>query len=63
MLDGLEDVVYTSDNLIVDLIVSKRTAVEFVLAGASPSLAFALGAGMEFIYIVVDQSTQIEALR
>ena len=63
ILDGLELVVYTDDNLIVDLVVSKRSLDEFARIHVSQSLARALATGADFVHIVVDRATEIEVLK
>ena len=63
ILDGLEGVVFTDDNLIADLIVSKRSLDEFVRIQVSPSFARALEAGADFVHIVVDRPIDIKVLR
>jgi Holliday junction resolvase RusA-like endonuclease len=63
MLDGLEHVVYTNDNLIVDLIVSKRTFADLAQIDMSKALMSAVGTGADFIHLMVDRPTTIEVLR
>jgi Holliday junction resolvase RusA-like endonuclease len=63
ILDGLQGVVYTDDNLIMDLIVSKRSLDEFVRVGVSAAFARALATGADFVHIVVDRPSEIEVLR
>lgn len=54
---------YTDDNLIMDLIVSKRSLDEFVRLDVSVAFARALAAGADFVHIVVDRPTEVEVLR
>lgn len=63
ILDGLEGVVYSNDNLIMDLIVSKRSLDEFVRLDVSAAFAGALATGADFIHIVVDRPDEVEVLR
>lgn len=63
ILDGLEGVVYDDDNMIVDLIASKRSLDEFVRLDVSATFARALATGADFVHIVVDRPTEIEVLR
>jgi len=63
ILDGLEGVVYTDDNLIMDLIVSKRSLDEFVRLEVSAAFARALATGADFVHIVVDRPLEIEVLK
>jgi crossover junction endodeoxyribonuclease RusA len=63
ILDGLEGVVYTDDNLISDLIVSKRSLDEFARMDVSVEFARALETGADFVNIVVDQAGDIEVMK
>ena len=63
ILDGLEKVVYTNDNLIVDLIVSKRAIEGFSHDRVSTVLARSLAAGVDFVHITVSPSMDVEVLR
>jgi Holliday junction resolvase RusA-like endonuclease len=63
ILDGLEHVVYTEDNLIVDIVASKRSLEQSVRVDVSPTLARALASGADFVHIVVDRAGVAEVLR
>jgi len=63
ILDGLEGVAYMDDNVIVDLIASKRSLDEFARLDVSRGFARALAAGADFVHIVVDHATDIEVFR
>jgi hypothetical protein len=63
ILDGLEGVAYMDDNVIVDLIASKRSLDEFARLDVSTAFARALATGADFVHIVVDQATEIEVLK
>jgi len=63
ILDGLEDVAYMDDNVIVDLIASKRSLDEFARLDVSTAFARALATGADFVHIVVDQAAEIEVLK
>lgn len=63
MLDGLEGVVYTDDNLIADLVVSKRSLDEFARLDVSVEFARALESGADFVHIRVDQVGDIEVMK
>lgn len=63
ILDGLEEIVYTNDNLIVDLIVSKRAIEGFSHERVTGGLARALFAKADFVHITVAPSTDVEVLR
>ncbi|HEV7487786.1 MAG TPA: RusA family crossover junction endodeoxyribonuclease [Thermoanaerobaculia bacterium] len=63
ILDGLEGVVYTDDNLIADLIVSKRALDEFARMDVSVEFARALETGADFVHILVDHVREIEVMK
>jgi Holliday junction resolvase RusA-like endonuclease len=63
ILDGLEHVVYTEDNLIADIVASKRSLEQFVRVDVSPALARALASGADFVHIVVERAGEAEVLR
>jgi crossover junction endodeoxyribonuclease RusA len=63
ILDGLEGVVYSNDNLITDLVASKRSLDEFARIDVSPMLMRAIAAGADFVHIVADRPEDIEVLR
>jgi Holliday junction resolvase RusA-like endonuclease len=63
ILDGLGGVVYTDDNLIADLIVSKRSLDEFARMDVSVKFAQALETGADFVHILVDQVGEIEVMK
>ena len=63
ILDGLEGVVYTDDNLIADLIVSKRALDEFARMDVSVEFARALETGADFVHIRVDQVGELEVMK
>ena len=63
ILDGLEEVVYVSDNSIVDLIASKRSLIGFADERVSGTLAAALQTGADFVHITVAPSADVEVLR
>jgi hypothetical protein len=53
----------TDDNLIIDLIVSKRSLDGFVREGVSRAFAEALATGADFVHIVADRPSDIEVFR
>jgi hypothetical protein len=55
--------VYRDDNLIVDLIASKRSLEELGGRDVSVPFARALETRADFVHIVVDESKEIEVLR
>ena len=63
ILDGLKGVVYTDDNLIADLIVSKRSLDEFARLDVSVEFARALETGADFVHVVVDHVGDIEVMK
>jgi Holliday junction resolvase RusA-like endonuclease len=63
ILDGLEGVVYTDDNLIADLVVSKRSFDEFARVDVSAAFARALETGADFVNILVDWAGEIEVMK
>ena len=63
ILDGLEGVVYTDDNLITDLIVSKRSLDEFARMDVSVAFTRALETGADFVNILVDRAGEIEVMK
>jgi Holliday junction resolvase RusA-like endonuclease len=63
ILDGLEGVVYTDDNLIADLVVSKRSLDEFARLDVSVEFAQALETGADFVHVVVDHVGDIEVMK
>lgn len=63
ILDGLEGVAYMDDNVIVDLIASKRSLDEFARLDVSAAFARALATGADFVHIVVDHAADIEVLK
>lgn len=63
MLDGLEGVVYTDDNLIADLVVSKRSLDAFARMDVSVEFARALETGADFVHIRVDAAGDVEVMR
>lgn len=63
MLDGLEGVVYTDDNLIADLVVSKRSLDEFARMDVSVEFARALETGADFVHIRVDPADDAEVMK
>ena len=63
MLDGLEGVVYTDDNLIADLVVSKRSLDEFARMDVSVEFARALETGADFVHIRVDPAGDAEVMK
>jgi hypothetical protein len=58
----MKDAVYTDDNLITDLIASKRSLDEVLRVSVSVPFAGALATGADFVHVVVDQPVQIEVL-
>lgn len=63
ILDGLQGVVYADDNLIADLVVSKRSLDGFARMDVSVEFARALQTGDDFVNIVVDQAGEIEVMK
>jgi Holliday junction resolvase RusA-like endonuclease len=63
ILDGLKGVVYTDDNLIADLVVSKRSLDEFVRLDVSVKFAQALETGADFVHVIVDDADDIEVMK
>jgi crossover junction endodeoxyribonuclease RusA len=63
ILDGMKDVVYTDDNLITDLVVSKRSLDGFLRMDVSVEFARALETGADFVHILVDRADEIEVLK
>lgn len=64
ILDGLERVVYESDNDITDLIVSKRS-LDDIARNENTSAQFmrALQRNQDFLHIIIDRSVVVEVLQ
>ena len=63
ILDGLEGVVYTDDNLITDLFVFKRSLDELTRMDVSVEFAHALKSGSDFVNIRVDRAGASEVMK
>jgi crossover junction endodeoxyribonuclease RusA len=63
ILDGMKDVVYTDDNLVTDLVVSKRSLDGFLRLDVSVEFARALETGADFVHILVDRAGETEVLK
>ncbi len=63
ILDALEGIVYTDDNLITDLVVSKRSLDAIARIDVSAGFAEALATGADFVHIVADAPSGIEVFR
>ncbi|NJK73940.1 MAG: RusA family crossover junction endodeoxyribonuclease [Oscillatoriales cyanobacterium RU_3_3] len=58
IVDSMNSIVYIDDRQVTDLTVKRRKFKEFAdLTAISPSIAEALSAGEEFIYVKIDQPT------
>lgn len=56
IVDAMKILVYVDDRQVTDLTVKRRKFKEFAdRTGISPSIAEALAAGQEFIYVKIDQ--------
>lgn len=63
IIDALKGVVFSDDELIDDLVASKRPKANYRVADVSPILLRALGGNSDFVYVVVDVAREIEVLK
>jgi len=63
ILDALKGIIVVDDELIDDIVASKRPKANFRAVNVSPILAGALGGNSDFIHVIVDISRDIEVLK